>query len=86
MLVVLLAIAQLSVALHAAEYGSGDHSHNGIACLCAAIDDDNDGAPLPRFVQIVISKALGEKSAAIGMGRLPSDWQPPRATGPPKSV
>ena len=83
---VLLALAHLSVTLHAAEHGIGPHNHDGAPCLYGAIDgDDPDGLPLARTTLPPHSET-GVLDAPRTESFPPrSDVRIPPATGPPAS-
>ena len=84
---VLLALAHLSVALHAAEHGIGLHSHDGAPCLYGAANDDDSDGLIVADTFVLRSTTSGFDAAACPdavNGR--SDLRIPPATGPPGSA
>ena len=80
----LLIIGQCLAVLHAAEFGTGPHQHDGVECFVALPEDDYDVA-LSSFSECiqVISESLAY-SAPISRTYVPSSlysWPP--STAPP---
>lgn len=84
--VALLVIAQLSVTLHAAEHGVGQHAHDGVPCLYGATNDDDVLAPPPSaeiHQPVVCSAARPAAERIVDLSEAGARLPP--ATGPPIS-
>lgn len=84
--IALLVLAQLSITLHAAEHGVGQHAHDGVPCLYGVTNDDDVAAPPPAnpqpqpFIRSAAIPLTGPIIDRSGAGVLL-----PPATGPPVS-
>ena len=48
--IALLVIAHLSITLHAADHGAGQHAHDNVPCLVGTANEDDVLAPPPSAV------------------------------------
>ncbi len=81
----MLVIAQLSITLHAAEHGVGQHAHDGVPCLYGATNDDDVLGSPPS---VVIPKRIDTHSDELTAAEQVIDVSEtgarlPPATGPP---
>ena len=83
----LLAAAQLSIAVHAAEHGVGQHTHDGVPCLYGATNDnDTDATPPHGIAALGVNKNGIDREACVDLVDATSDLRIPPATGPPGSA
>ena len=82
-----LAAAQLSATLHAAEHGFGEHEHEGVSCVYGTPNDDYALASLPAAESpqpFTLSTVLPMAGSSVRLN-LTGTLLPP-ATGPPASA
>ena len=83
-LLALLVIAQLCVTAHAAEHGTGQHSHEDVVCQYGMTNDNDDVVVSPPLVlpQAVTDVRTIRPATSVGVLANYEVLLPP-ATGPP---